>query len=125
MKPVHLYIILFSILLPYSNLEAQKNSLCGTVRSDYSPKVMPKTTNCYSTSTTDNTFDQFYIPEPDDEILTLRYNLHVMQFSADDPRNFEATNPDHQAFIAGMEGFLQSYFSNLSEITGIALTKRQ
>lgn len=97
------------------NLSAQVDPFCGTFTIGSASATSASSTGntCFSTSNSNNTYDQHYIPQANDEVLTIRYHLHIMQFSSTDPRNFEETNSDHQTYLNGILDFLDGYLDNV------------
>jgi len=98
-------IILFSFM---KGVSAQFS--CGLIVQGGSSVSSLTSGSCFEPNYDDFSFDLNYAPASGDDILTLRYNVHIMQFSDSDPRNFEEGNNTHETYLSNMLNRMNQVF---------------
>lgn len=105
------FLMLCFILLFNQTTYAQFSCGNNTVPSGSSSALTSN--NCFNGNERNFDFDLNYSPDATDEILTIRYNVHIMQFSDTDPRNFEDGNTTHETYLNNLLNRMNQVFSNV------------
>lgn len=70
--------------------------------------------DCQRSTTGQNTNNEFYVPDANTPIKTVRINFHVMQ-KTDGTGNFDENNVDHMAHSWEIEDWVNDKFTNMHE----------